>query len=50
MSRAVDETGYMQPRLAEFQAKRGKGTDFHFNFIRAWRVLPDGSVVFGVGL
>lgn len=50
MSRAVDETGYMQPTLAEFRAKRGKGTDFHFNFIRAWRVKSDGQVTFGVGL
>jgi sulfane dehydrogenase subunit SoxC len=44
MSRAVDETGYVQPALAEFEARRGKGTDFHFNHIRSWVVRADGRV------
>ncbi len=44
MSRAVDETGYVQPTLAEFEARRGKGTDFHFNHIRSWAVRADGRV------
>ena len=43
MSRAVDETGYVQPTLAQLRAARGPGTDYHFNSIRAWRVAPDGS-------
>ena len=47
MSRAVDETGYVQPTLAAFEAGRGKGTDFHFNHIRAWTVHPDGAVTYG---
>lgn len=47
MSRAVDETGYVQPTLAVFEAARGKGTDFHFNHIRAWTVQPDGRVLYG---
>jgi sulfane dehydrogenase subunit SoxC len=47
MSRAVDETGYTQPTVAEFRAKRGIGTDYHFNYIRGWVVEPDGQVVFG---
>jgi sulfane dehydrogenase subunit SoxC len=46
MSRTVDETGYVQPTLAVFEAGRGKGTDFHFNHIRAWRVQPDGRVFY----
>ncbi|HEY0995942.1 MAG TPA: sulfite dehydrogenase [Gemmatimonadaceae bacterium] len=50
MSRAVDETGYMQPTLATFEQGRGKGTDFHFNHIRAWTVQPDGAVFYGAGL
>ena len=50
MSRATDETGYVQPTLATFQAGRGPGTDFHFNHIRAWTVASDGSVRYGVGL
>jgi sulfane dehydrogenase subunit SoxC len=48
MSRAIDETGAAQPTLAEFEAKRGKGTDFHFNHIRSWVVRADGTVVYGV--
>lgn len=50
MSRAVDETGSVQPTRALFESVRGRGTDFHFNHIRAWTVQPDGRVMFGVGL
>lgn len=50
MSRAVDETGYVQPTRAVFEAGRGPGTDFHFNHIRSWIVRSDGSVQYGVGL
>lgn len=46
MSRAVDETGYVQPTLSELRAVRGPGTDYHFNPIRAWRVRGDGTVTF----
>lgn len=48
MSRAVDETGYVQPALADYRRVRGAGTDFHFNAIRAWTVEPDGGVYFAV--
>ena len=48
MSRAVDETGAVQPTLAEFRAKRGAGTDYHFSYIRAWVVEPDGQLFYGV--
>jgi sulfane dehydrogenase subunit SoxC len=47
MSRAVDETGNAQPTLAEFRAKRGPGTDYHFNYIRPWVVAGDGQIFFG---
>ena len=47
MSRALDETGYVQPALAEFRRVRGAGTDFHFNAIRSWNVAGDGAVTFG---
>ena len=50
MSRAVDETGYVQPTFAEFETGRGPGTDFHFNHIRSWVVKPDGVMQYGVGL
>ncbi len=46
MSRAVDDTGYVQPTYAQFKAARGAGTDYHFNPIRAWRVAADGAVGF----
>ena len=46
MSRATDETGYVQPTVQAFRATRGLGADYHFNAIRAWRVHPDGAVTF----
>ena len=48
MSRAIDETGYVQPTLAEYTRVRGAGTDYHFNAIRSWDVAADGTVTFGV--
>ena len=46
MSRATDDTGYTQPTRAVFESTRGKGTDYHFNYIRAWRVDDSGAVTF----
>jgi sulfane dehydrogenase subunit SoxC len=47
MSRAVDETGYMQPTRAELLAQRGPGTTgYHLNPITGWVVRADGSVVY----
>src|SRR5262249_43957219 len=46
MSRATDETGYVQPTMAELRAARGPATEYHFNCIRGWRVARDGSVTF----
>jgi len=48
MSRAIDETGYVQPRLEDLRAVRGPGTYYHFNNVRAWRVRPDGRVSFAL--
>lgn len=45
-SRAIDETGYVQPTYADFRAARGAGTDYHFNPIRSWAVGADGAVRF----
>ena len=47
MSRARDETGYVQPTLAEYRRVRGPGTDYHFNAIRSWTVAADGVTGFG---
>jgi sulfane dehydrogenase subunit SoxC len=46
MSRAIDDSGYVQPTMAQLRAVRGPGTDYHFNSIRAWRVARDGTVTF----
>ncbi|HEX2449783.1 MAG TPA: sulfite dehydrogenase [Gemmatimonadales bacterium] len=50
MSRATDETGATQPTLEQFRTRRGAGTDYHFNYIRAGVVEPDGRILFGVDL
>jgi len=47
MSRAVDDTGYMQPTRAELLAQRGPGTTgYHLNPITGWVVLADGNAVY----
>ncbi|MGH9321907.1 MAG: sulfite dehydrogenase [Vicinamibacteria bacterium] len=48
VSRATDETGYVQPTKEEFVAVRGEDTRYHFNHLRAWRVSPDGRVEFAL--
>ena len=50
MSRATDETGYVQPTTAALQAVRGPSTSYHFNNIRAWRVGTDGTVRLAGGI
>ena len=51
MSRATDETGYVQPTLEALMKARGPQTQYHFNQIRAWRVAADGAVTFaGAGV
>ena len=47
MSRAIDETGAVQPTLELFKRVRGEGSDFHYNSIRSWLVESDGRVYFG---
>jgi sulfane dehydrogenase subunit SoxC len=47
MSRAVDETGYVQPTRSQLIAARGKGAvPYHLNPITAWRIKRNGEVVF----
>jgi sulfane dehydrogenase subunit SoxC len=50
MSRATDETGYVQPTSAELVAARGPGTFYHNNDIRCWKVESDGHVFFDTEL
>ena len=48
MTRAMDETGYVQPTLEKLRAVRGAGSFYHHNNIRVWRVHRDGHVTFGL--
>lgn len=43
-SRAVDETGYVQPGMAALLKARGVNSIYHNNAIQTWQVKPDGSV------
>ena len=43
-SRAIDETGYVQPTLAELLAVRGDNSFYHNNAIWPWRIAADGEV------
>lgn len=43
-SRAVDETGYVQPTLQELVAVRGLNSVYHLNSIQSWHVASSGKV------
>jgi sulfane dehydrogenase subunit SoxC len=43
-SRAIDETGYVQPSKAELRKVRGVNSIYHNNGIQTWHVKPDGEV------
>jgi sulfane dehydrogenase subunit SoxC len=43
-SRAIDETGYVQPTLAELLAVRGDNSVYHNNATWPWRIAADGEV------
>lgn len=49
LSRAVDETGYVQPTYRQLVEARGARTAYHQNNIRPWRVASDGRVTFAAG-
>jgi sulfane dehydrogenase subunit SoxC len=44
-SRAVDDTGYVQPTITELRRVRGSNSVYHNNSIQTWQVKADGSVV-----
>ena len=46
-SRAIDETGYVQPTLAELLAVRGANQFYHNNAIWPWRIDGNGEVTNG---
>ena len=43
-SRAIDETGYVQPKIAQLRAVRGTRSIYHNNAIQSWRVAASGEV------
>jgi sulfane dehydrogenase subunit SoxC len=44
MSRAIDETGAVQPTRAALMAARGAQFRYHYNAIQSWNVAPAGEV------
>ncbi len=48
VSRATDETGYVQPTIQQLWQARGERTAYHQNHQRAWKVAADGRVTFGL--
>ena len=43
-SRAIDETGYVQPTKAELRQVRGSNSIYHNNGIQTWHVRANGEV------
>jgi sulfane dehydrogenase subunit SoxC len=44
-SRAIDDTGFVQPTYGQLRAARGENSIYHKNAIHTWKVNADGSVV-----
>jgi sulfane dehydrogenase subunit SoxC len=44
-SRAIDDTGYVQPTREALVAVRGTNSIYHYNGIKFWKVRADGTVV-----
>jgi len=43
-SRAVDESGYVQPTRDDLIEVRGRNSAYHFNGIKFWKIRADGAV------
>ncbi len=43
-SRAIDDTGYVQPKLGQLRAVRGTRSIYHNNAIQSWQVAAGGEV------
>src|SRR5450432_1250878 len=43
-SRAIDETGYVQPKINQLRAVRGTRSIYHNNAIQSWKVAGSGEV------
>ena len=44
LSRATDETGYIQPTVEALVEVRGRNSGYHNNCIKSWKIAADGSV------
>lgn len=44
-SRAVDDTGYVQPTIAQLRQVRGSRSTYHNNAIQSWHVAASGEVL-----
>ncbi len=42
-SRAIDETGYVQPTYADLHKARGENSIYHNNSIQTWLINPNGE-------
>ncbi len=43
-SRAIDETGYVQPTRDQIVAVRGTNSVYHYNAIQSWQITQNGEV------
>ena len=43
-SRAIDDTGYVQPQMRQLRAVRGTRSIYHNNAIQSWKVAASGEV------
>jgi sulfane dehydrogenase subunit SoxC len=46
-SRAIDETGYVQPSFDDLTTVRGLKSFYHNNAVVPWRIAADGEVING---
>jgi sulfane dehydrogenase subunit SoxC len=44
-SRAIDDTGYVQPTRAALITARGTNSIYHYNGIKFWQIGADGTVI-----
>ena len=43
-SRAIDQTGYVQPKINQLRAVRGTRSIYHNNAIQSWKIADSGEV------
>ena len=43
-SRAIDDTGYVQPKIGQLRAVRGSRSIYHNNAIQSWQLAASGEV------